>query len=47
MALLTTIALTIGGALVKHVAAGYIGMAPRARLHKTCWTWYATSLATD
>lgn len=25
MALLTTIALTIGGALVKHVAAGYIG----------------------
>ncbi|MCE7984761.1 MAG: NACHT domain-containing protein [Caldilinea sp. CFX5] len=32
MALLTTIALTIGGALVKHVAAGYLGDGPKSQV---------------
>ena len=32
MALLTTIALTIGGAFVKHVAAGYIGEGAKSQV---------------
>jgi len=32
MALLTTIALTIGGALVKHVTAGYLGDGPKSQV---------------